>query len=223
MSFTDNPLVYKFAACSPLEMQCSGTSGLMALAVPFNNPNQCIYPYGTNAATSVTLLGSKAEGVQLQFKGGTCSSDPKVTATTTLDIQCDAGGGGAPHAQQLLSSSDDCGFHIQFKSSAGCPIQLEPEEVISPAAIALIVVASLAVVYLGGGFAYNSCARGASGIEAVPNIDFWRACCGRVGGCCGCSPAPTAQAGFYTDMTVGEGGAMVGGDVPFEDEAGGHP
>ncbi|KAA0149408.1 hypothetical protein FNF29_05961 [Cafeteria roenbergensis] len=202
-------LRYFFAACTPLEMTCGDSAtNLMAAMASKVNPTKCLTAYGSNAATSVSLLGEASAGIQVQYKGGNnCASSPSVVSSTTLDVQCDKDGAVEPHNVVVLSGSEDCGFHVQFKSSAGCPIKVDAGEVMSPLAIALVTVAVATVLYLGCGWTYNVCARGASGMEALPHIDFWRGVCGRVAACCCCrSPSSAPSAGFYADMDDDESG-----------------
>ena len=177
----------------------------MALAVLTTSPDQCVSAFSTNARVTASALGSSAsQGVSIQYQGGhNCANEPAAVSLTTLDIQCDESQ-LEPHGVQVLSGTGSCGFRVSFKSSAGCPVPFPIDKIMSPFALVVLILAGLVVLYLGVGMAYNGCVRGASGIEAIPNIDMWRRCCGA---CCTRSAgggAPTG--GFYAEFEAEEDG-----------------
>ena len=84
----------------------------------------------------------------------------------------------------------DCGPYIfQIDAVAGCPLGYcsgrssgggdnDDDDGISGGWIFIIILLCLSVIYFGGGMAYKVFAKGARGIEACPNIGFWRTFCG---------------------------------------------
>jgi hypothetical protein len=83
----------------------------------------------------------------------------------------------------------ECGPYIfEINSVAGCPLGFcstssggghnDDDDGISGGWIFIIILLCLSVIYFGGGMAYKVFAKGARGIEACPNIGFWRTFCG---------------------------------------------
>lgn len=160
---------YAWSVCSPLTVICNQLQNVMAMLV---NPDgsACLIPFGTNDQTSNRLLGATPEdGLQLKYAGGDpCGSNPAVKPSTILDITCDIKGAASPHNVQISVDMENCQLNLAFQSSAGCPLPLNTT--ISPIVIGVIVVVGALVAYLMFGILYKTMIRGASGIEAVPNV-----------------------------------------------------
>jgi hypothetical protein len=200
----EGPVIYQWSPCTPVPTACNGQTGFMAVALSAASPQTCWSSFGTNAQTTVSLLGSKSQGVQVKYQGGNnCQANPNAVSASVFDVLCASSGTESPGRVQVLSNPGDCTFHVQFQTTAGCPIALSIGEVLPPAALVVIVLAGLFVLYMGGGAVYNITVRGASGAEAIPHIDAWRACFGRLRACCSCSGGSKPSTGFYSEVDDG--------------------
>jgi len=87
----------------------------------------------------------------------------------TYEIQCDSG--QSPGMLKHIQEVSMCDYTIQFASKAGCPTSAGG----GPHGWTLIFwILFGACAYLGIGIAYNWKQHGLQGVEAVPNLAFWR-------------------------------------------------
>eukprot|EP01028_Stygiella_incarcerata_P010005 TRINITY_DN499_c0_g1_i1.p1 TRINITY_DN499_c0_g1~~TRINITY_DN499_c0_g1_i1.p1 ORF type:complete len:355 (-),score=85.22 TRINITY_DN499_c0_g1_i1:519-1424(-) len=136
-------------------------------------------------------------GVSLNVYGGTpYSHDPcsGISRSVRFNIFCDCNVPSETALQNTLfieEQQNNCGPYIfQVDAVAGCPIGYcdkpsgggghndDDDDGISGGWIFIIILLCLSVIYFGGGMAYKIFAKGARGIEACPNIGFWRSFCG---------------------------------------------
>jgi len=84
-----------------------------------------------------------------------------------------------PTAQQVDVGGKRIDHTITFRGPAACPIGGgapggEDVEGLSLGATLLLILLGGTAAYLGVGYAYNRNARGVSGVDALPHIDFWQ-------------------------------------------------
>ena len=113
-----------------------------------------------------------SQGIQITYTGGVCQSAPARNFSVTYRVDCAA----TPGSKQV--SIGLCYMVVELSDPAGCGVPLSPSGKTAPLSggwvfIILLLVAT--VIYLGVGMAYKRLTVGASGVEAMPNIDFWRA------------------------------------------------
>lgn len=128
-------------------------------------------------------------------------SGSSTQSSVTYEIACDATGSPSPHLVQLLGDpASSCELQLKFSSSAACPIRLSLAEVLSPAGLVVLILVTLVLAYFVFGTLFNMGCRGASGTEALPNINFWRRVGAAVCSCCGCGAPAAGASGFYEEM-----------------------
>lgn len=120
--------------------------------------------------------------------GDACPTATGVKRTVALSFKCMAG------ATTLVSATVDssCHYALMFTSSGACGTTLTPPTPSTPlggGAIFVIVCVVVIFLYISVGVVYKTRTRGTSGMESIPNIDFWRdvgngirSCLRRVGG-----------------------------------------
>ena len=69
-------------------------------------------------------------------------------------------------------SSDKCSYNLHIYSQKACPDLAA--KALSPFVVLLLILAGIFTLYCLAGVLYNSQVRGTSGIESIPNVDFWR-------------------------------------------------
>lgn len=87
----------------------------------------------------------------------------------TYEIECDRG--ADPGVLQKIVETSMCDYTIQFKSKHACPTNGSSG---SKGWSFVFLVLLAAGLYLGIGIGINKYKYGMQGIEAVPNIGFWR-------------------------------------------------
>jgi len=101
-----------------------------------------------------------------------------VTATHTggiqsrmmqIDFICDESAG--PGTPTFLTENERKDYIFRWKTQYACPVNAPSG--LSLGSILLITVACLAVVYLVSGILYNKYKKGLSGLELLPNVEFW--------------------------------------------------
>ena len=63
---------------------------------------------------------------------------------------------------------------VRLTTPSACAVQSTKQKGLSAGSVILIIVACLVVVYVGGGMVYNWKFQQKTGIEMVPNIEFWK-------------------------------------------------
>jgi len=153
----------------------------------------CVSSFGRSENASVTLLAEDpAAGIRLSFSAGSaCPSSPGGTQTATLNLACDA---SQPTAViTSVRRVPPCELELYAAAAEGCG-RTVTQVVDQPSTgwFALLGVLGGVAVYLGGGVAYKRAVRGATGVEALPNIDTWRWLAAGVSRALGRAAAPAA-------------------------------
>mmetsp|Transcript_17158 Transcript_17158/g.40190 ORF Transcript_17158/g.40190 Transcript_17158/m.40190 type:complete len:300 (-) Transcript_17158:72-971(-) len=112
-------------------------------------------------------------GVVLTMGGGsdcTGSSRQTVQRSTRVAVTCNEDAREPTNVQWNLDV--ECAVHVSMESYAGCPSYYSSG--LSGGWIFIILLLVASGVYFGGGSMYKRATLGASGVEAIPNIDGWR-------------------------------------------------
>jgi len=153
------------------ESNCAKASGSICQYTPTGSYLFMISSWVLSPSPKFFLLDptnpSLGVGVSLA-NGDSCQSSPR---TVVLNVPCDPSSLGSTFTVMFSG----CSYTITFPSSAGCPITVTSGSRLSGGEIYLIAVAVAVVVYLIAGCAYKRLRFGSSGIDACPNVDFWRA------------------------------------------------
>lgn len=176
----DNGVTYRFSFCNTIT--CSGSSnGTMATKVLSGALGSCLKAYGSPSQVTVSTLPSSdnvRDGLTLKYSGGPlCSGQPSQSSSSVVyTLHCGAAGDSSPLSNiKLGSATDDCTLYIEATTPAACltPIP-EPEHHISGGWVFVIILFTVLTTYCGLGMLYKGLCRRATGMEIVPNVDFWR-------------------------------------------------
>lgn len=169
--------MYLFAFCGPIA--CGSVNNTMATkGVTRAN---CIQAYGSAAKLTTGTLPTTSDasaGVQLSFTGGPrCAGLAGQQSSVVYNVRCGDAGADTPYSGASVSvSSDGCTATFELTAPAGCPLpHPAPDARISGGWVFLILLFSFTVTYCGVGMLFKAAYRRATGMEIVPNVDFWRA------------------------------------------------
>jgi len=85
-----------------------------------------------------------------------------------IDFICDPNAGtGSPSFKNEAPTHH---YNFQWTSQYACPVK---GGALSPGSIMLIIVLCLIVIYVVGGILFNRFKRQLTGIEMIPNVEFW--------------------------------------------------
>jgi len=162
--------------CKPMSQDistfCKVKSGeqIMAYAKYKNVENSCVQLGVISTFLGPTMSKVNINRLDVKYTAGeNCKYDVNRKASITYSFYCDS---KASTATFTLSSSDKCSYNVQIYSPKACPTI--PAKTLSPFTIFLLVALGMFLLYCAFGSLYNSQVRGTSGIESIPNVDFWR-------------------------------------------------
>jgi len=130
---------------------------------PFSKPEEeaCL---GTNVPTLILPM-TEGKGVSFMYRGG------DLSRSTTVDIYCDPTIEGFndvifdDHLQHQFL------FYIQIVTKEACPLA---KAKLSPGSFFCIALVAMIVVYLIGGILINKLRKRTTGVQLIPNYEFWR-------------------------------------------------
>lgn len=163
------PYSYKWAPCVPLPGTCNNVGDVMA--AQYVN-GDCFRNLGVLSSPRWSLLDSSnpSAGVVLAYSGGTeCHVPETIQGSTTIKVTCDQ---EAIVPTGFTYTVEQCSISIAFRSINGCPSEYTSG--LSGGWVFVVLLLVAALVYFGGGVAYKKATLGTSGLESIPNIDFWR-------------------------------------------------
>lgn len=150
-------------------------SSVLLLCLPVPRPLPHPQAYGDLLPVESQPLDplNPSTGIQVSYKGGICQASPGQNFTVQYQFKC-----ATTNAYQVTVST--CFLGLQLDSAAACGVALPNPSSggtapLSAGWVFVILVFVAGIVYVGAGMAYKRVTVGASGIEAVPNVDFWRA------------------------------------------------
>lgn len=176
--------------------------------------------------------GDVTAGLQVTFTGAVPAADDpfwcpwnpstgsQYPRTVTYLMECDPTVHGAVAVEAIQNATENCDYHLTFKSQHACPnthgFNYSPSS-LSGGWIFIIILICLAVLYFGGGFLYT---YHTERVWAPPNREFW-ASFGQylsdgiafiTGGCRGLGGAKAAGSSPYDE--IGGGSSSAGGAAP---------
>jgi hypothetical protein len=217
---------FRFALCADVAgTTCGGGAPSSSFAFSANIP--CFKSYGRAMNATWRPLGEDpAAGIALTYGGGPVCGQFGAPTYTTWQLACDKTvPAGSLAGLALDKSVDGCSLTYSARTASACGSpHVTVLSSLGAGWIGLLSALGAAGVYLGAGVAYNRRVHGASGIEAIPNIDTWR----KVGRTLAAGGA--AAAGFLTCGRLGGGGggydragglSAGGGDYVLTEDDGG--
>lgn len=166
---------YSFNFCKPIEEDCGGDQvGLCRITeVP-----ETRIPCGL--FSSERAVDGPGGSVSLRYdraSGGGSNPEPMSVECGTPRIEFHCGTDLLPQSWNVVDRSINIFLPreiiISTKITLGCPDYV-PYHPLSHGWIFVIVVIFAASLYCAIGVVYNTKSRGLSGIEAIPQADFWR-------------------------------------------------
>lgn len=205
---------YLWTICGAISgLQCPPDNDPTSSAQLGSGSTKCSMSYGDGSDSGTlqaSLLSSDpSQGIMLTMSGGSPCDQNGRAAFTQITFNCKPTAAYSPIEYSGQPNTDSCGVYYSINTPAACPKErILTVKGIGGGWIAFLVILSLLLAYLLGGFFYKKYKFGSSGIEAIPHIDFWRATfhkivrfvtCGRYGGAY--DKAATADgAGHYSNM-----------------------
>jgi hypothetical protein len=165
---------YLYSFCSNVPgYTCQGNAS--ASLVQQGGGNTCNQGFGQAETARLTPMADPESGFVLEISGGSlCSSAGNpVVPFSVFNVAC------APGQTAVIGSSltaTSCSVVYNLRAAAGCPAY--KSNVLRKLGVGWIVFLAALVgvaLYLTVGIIYKRRVYGASGIEAIPNIDTWRA------------------------------------------------
>lgn len=207
---------YRISLCSNANGFLCGGAPSAVVQLISRGGTACASSFGRAENASVTLLSADpTAGIRLSFSAGSaCPSAPGATQYATLNLACDPTQPNAVISGVVRVPA--CGLDLYATASAGCGrVVTSVVEQPSTGWYAFLGVLGAVALYVGGGVAYKRAVRGATGVEALPNIDSWRWLYRAVAGALGRGAAPAATdygALPAADDDLADGGGGGGGD-----------
>ena len=161
--------------CEPLSGDklgvCKEVSGeqVMAFAKFKAAENSCIKFGVVSPSSSPSVFKVDINQLDITYSGQPCSYSPTRKFSITYSFHCDNKVTATTYA---LASSDKCSYNLHIYSQKACPDLAA--KALSPFVVLLLILAGIFTLYCLAGVLYNSQVRGTSGIESIPNVDFWR-------------------------------------------------
>jgi len=106
------------------------------------------------------------KGATATFSGGTGGR------SFELDLQCvPTAGVGTPSFEEEAPTTS---YHFAWASQYACPLNYNTGGgKLSGGSVILIILLCLMVVYVAAGITYNKVRKQATGLELIPNVEFW--------------------------------------------------
>jgi len=157
---------FSYNPCTDYTESQSGTSCTNVAACQVGAPPTA-YPLGTHDSAAFSVDDSGKAQVQYTATG----SDGNLR-TATVSLVCD------PNTEKTMTYNGESVLVYSFTltSKSCCPGSSGGGGGggLSTGSVLCIILTVLVVVYLVGGVLYMTYQKGATGVERIPNIDFWK-------------------------------------------------
>jgi len=170
-TYTDNSLVYIVNICAAVSGQCFGKTDQAVCKVDALTGGE----WASGTASSIQIRdhpGGPSKGVQVWYgEGEVCTGQPR---STTINIDCNPTSNGEIYS---IIEDTSCTFIIAMRSLAACGSggrKHNGGSGMSAGWVIDIILLATTSAYLLGGCAYKYLKQGATGIEVIPNIEFWK-------------------------------------------------
>jgi hypothetical protein len=158
-----------------------GTNCQTATGGPYSGyQSEAIYPYNCYGLAYASPFTWSAVDSSDMTKGVTLlmSTGSKTGSSNTRQIQitfyCDPSATGATKPLFLTENGNSAAKTIAYTYSWTTALACGGSSGLSGGSIFMIIVLVVTVVYFAGGYAYMYKKHGARGVEAIPNLEFWR-------------------------------------------------
>eukprot|EP00898_Chlorokybus_atmophyticus_P007032 jgi/Chlat1/732/Chrsp104S01212 len=155
------------------DLHCGETCGALVLRKIEGYP--FCFTLGQFEASSLSFIDDRrpALGVAVNISQGDNSGCPAgVRRSLTVNLLCK--GQVEPEVSGIVSELSPCIYVTDMVHPVACPLHMGSEENRFGASTVIVLLIAVVILYLLGGIAYNNITQGSTGLEAVPNIDFWR-------------------------------------------------
>ncbi|KAL6063600.1 Autophagy-related protein 27 [Balamuthia mandrillaris] len=172
---------YVFAPCGEVEsVYCQGPGGQTACQL------QGGYGYGTGDLNKGNALSERPKagtGFFIEFTGGLDGR------RSNIEFVCDSAMEEGEALFECLNPVENppLTYNFRFTSRFGCPVSWpessgggDDKKGLAGGWIFIIVLSCVVVVYLVGGVAYQKFRKEESGLNLIPNLEFWKALPGYV-------------------------------------------
>ncbi|RUS23926.1 hypothetical protein BC938DRAFT_474391 [Jimgerdemannia flammicorona] len=110
-----------------------------------------------------------SEKLLLEYKnGGECPNDSLKKHSTLISFICDANVAGLGHPV-FVGDADKCSFWFEWAT----PIACAKSQGITTWGLFVTIIVVFTAVYCLGGVFYNRIVHSASGLDQIPNYEFW--------------------------------------------------
>lgn len=172
-----------FKLCGSVTSRGQGKDKINVVGTLLSKDAEKEWQFGNLDRRTVSTLDGESDprkGIQVQYGGYglPCSGTLHDNRSVTFSISCDSGASDDfENLKVELQGDHHCELAISFDSSSACPhidTFLDKLRKLSSGWVFLIILTTLATIYLVFGILYKGCGKGASGLEVIPNISFWR-------------------------------------------------
>jgi len=163
--------LYKLNLCGLVtEPVCYQLQGSMC---QYNQANSFYHVCGTWAYDPVPIWSALNghDGVVIELNNGDGPCPDGSNRLTVITLHCDPTAPIRPATFTVVPISQ-CGYGIDIRSSAACPVTTPSG--LSGGWIFILILVVAATIYIAVGCGYKRHKKGLVGMESFPNIDFWR-------------------------------------------------
>lgn len=196
--------IFNYAFCSNVTtVTCPADSRYFtpSLQLVPNGSGQCLQSYGSLSSTQASPMATPTDGMTLVYGGGEKCDSLGTQSSTTFELMCDPSV-SVLAVKQLEVPNVNCALKYTIRTPAACPTFKAPAaKPLSGGWVVFIIFVVAIIVYLVGGVIFKRVKYQASGIEAIPNIDFWRSVGERLSRCLTCRRQyQPANESYYTEQ-----------------------
>jgi hypothetical protein len=156
--------------CEPLstsqltDANCVDKEGVLGYVKPKDSKTCNVYGKINEGAA----FSAGKDYLRAVYTGDKCTSSPDQWNTLSYLFHCDKDAS----TEKFILEASACSYDLHITSKYACPAP--PPPAIPGSVVFLLVLMGAFAVYCCAGCFYNRQFKGASGLESVPNVDFWR-------------------------------------------------
>ena len=156
--------------CEPLstsqltDANCVDKEGVLGYVKPKDSKTCNVYGKINEGAA----FSTGKDYLRAVYTGDKCTSSPDQWNTLSYLFHCDKDAS----TEKFKLEASACSYDLHITSKYACPAP--PPPAIPGSVVFLLVLMGAFAVYCCAGCFYNRQFKGASGLESVPNVDFWR-------------------------------------------------
>jgi len=167
--------VYYLRFCAPITTQACQNPGSSFCQFQGGQPKESL---GAWATASWSKVSAGAGGVTVTLNGDSSSGCPQGR-TSIVTVNCDPNAPAVPLPnpkpfQFIVTTQGGCTYSTSIVAPAGCEVPSKAKSGLSGGSVFLIILIVVIPVYVAAGCVYKRKRQGLTGMEACPNVDFWR-------------------------------------------------